>query len=245
MSSLQRYKKSGGFFQLLSLIETFGPQKREKFLEMIEAESPAWSKALRDKLLTIERIFSWPDQIVIEVFKHLQPKTQAFALSGLKDEFKAKLEPFFSPSEKRRHQDVLTESKPKPDEIASTMVKIVEAARQMLKDRELHAEKFDDGLLIPEDFESQLESGAPAAAAAHTHAHAAQAASAAHHENESSGPAHSVQMPPTVAAAPGGDHSAEVYQLQKNLALVLKENKTLKDEVKLLRGKLEQIKKIA
>lgn len=242
MSSLSRYKKSGGFFQLLSLIETFGPQKREKFLEMIEAESPAWSKALRDKLLTIERIFSWPDQVVIEVFKHIQPKSQAFALCGLKDEFKAKLDPFFSPSEKRRHQDVLTESKPKPEEIASTMVKLVESARQMLKDRELHAEKFDEGLLIPEDFEAQLESGAPAAAAAH-----APAASAPHHENEPSGPHHNhnMQMPPVVAAAPGGDHSAEVYQLQKTLAVVLKENKTLKDEVKVLRGKLEQIKKIA
>lgn len=238
MSSLSRYKKSGGFFQLLSLIETFGPQKREKFLEMIEQESPAWSKALRDKLLSIERIFSWPDQVVIEVFKQLQPKSQAFALSGLKDEYRTKLDPFFSPSEKRRHQDVLTESKPKPEEIASTMVKLVESARQMLKDRELQAEKFDEGLLIPEDFESKLESGA----AAHVPAPAAQSAPV---ENEGSAPHPQVQQPPVMAAAPGGDHSAEVYQLQKNLALVLKENKTLKDEVKLLRGKLEQIKKIA
>jgi cell division protein FtsB len=52
-------------------------------------------------------------------------------------------------------------------------------------------------------------------------------------------------MPPPSAAGGTSDHSAEVYQLQKNLATVLKENKTLKDEVKLLRGKLEQIKKIA
>lgn len=238
MSSLSRYKKSGGFFQLLSLIETFGPQKREKFLEMIEQESPAWSKALRDKLLSIERIFSWPDQVVIEVFKQLQPKSQAFALSGLKDEYKTKLDPFFSPSEKRRHQDVLTESKPKPEEIASTMVKLVESARQMLKDRELQAEKFDEGLLIPEDFESQLESGAAARVPAPS-------TQSAHAENEASAPHPQVQQSPAFAAAPGGDHSAEVYQLQKNLALVLKENKTLKDEVKLLRGKLEQIKKIA
>lgn len=237
MSSLSRYKKSGGFFQLLSLIETFGPAKREKFLEMIEAESPAWSKALRDKLLTVERVFSWPDQVAIEVFKHLPPKSQAFALSGLKEEFKAKLNPFFSPAEKRRLDDVLTESKPKPEEVASTMVKLIEVARQMLKDRELHAEKFDEGLLIPEDFESQLESGAAAVAPASAAVHAS------HADSEPAAP--QVQMPPTVAAAPGGDHSAEVYQLQKNLALVLKENKTLKDEVKLLRGKLEQIKKIA
>jgi hypothetical protein len=105
----------------------------------------------------------------------------------------------------------------------------------MLKDREIHAEKFDDGLLIPEDFETKLEAEAvgftpppPATSEPETPVH--------HRE---------VQMPPPSAAGATSDHSAEVYQLQKNLATVLKENKTLKDEVKLLRGKLEQIKKIA
>ena len=237
MSSLSRYKKSGGFFQLLSLIETFGPQKREKFLEMIEQESPAWSKALRDKILTVERVFTWPDQIVIEVFKRLPPKSQAFALKGIKDEYRVKIEQFLSAAEKRRLDDVLTESQPKPEEISSTIVKFLEVTRQMLKDRELHAEKFDEGILIPEDFESKLE----AAAAGFTLL-----------GSPSSSPAidissrHEVQMPPPSAAvAPGGDHSAEVFQLQKTLAVVLKENKVLKDEVKVLRAKLEQIKKIA
>jgi flagellar motor switch protein FliG len=59
MSSISRYKKAGGFIQLVSLIETFGAPKREKFIEMIDAESPVWAKALRDKMLSIERIFSW------------------------------------------------------------------------------------------------------------------------------------------------------------------------------------------
>lgn len=235
MSSLSRYKKSGGFFQLLSLIETFGPQKREKFIEMIEQESPVWAKALRDKILTIDRVFTWPDQIVTEVFKRLPPKSQAYALTGLKNEYRAKVEQFLSTSEKRRLDDVLSESQPKPDEVASTMVKLLEVSRQMLKDREIHAEKFDDGLLIAEDFETKLEAEAvgftpppPATSEPETPVH--------HRE---------VQMPPPSAAGGTSDHSAEVYQLQKNLATVLKENKTLKDEVKLLRGKLEQIKKIA
>jgi hypothetical protein len=237
MSSLSRYKRSGGFFQLLSLIETFGPQKREKFIEMIEQESPVWAKALREKILTIDRVFTWPDQVITEVFKRLPPKSQAYALTGLKDEYRAKVEQFLSTSEKRRLDDVLSESQPKPDEVASTMVKLLEVSRQMLKDREIHAEKFDDGLLIAEDFESKLEAEAggftpPPPAAS---------------EPEAPVPIHQreVQMPPPSAAVGSNDHSAEVYQLQKNLAAVLKENKTLKDEVKLLRGKLEQIKKIA
>ncbi|NJL23779.1 MAG: hypothetical protein HC902_00410 [Calothrix sp. SM1_5_4] len=157
MSSLQRYKKSGGFFQLLSLIETFGPQKKEKFLEMIETESPVWAQALREKMLTVERIFSWPDQVILEVFKQMQPKSMAFALEGLKDEQKERVTVFLSHAEKRRLSDVLTESKPKPEEISATLVKLVEIARRMLQERELHAEKFDDKLLIPEDYENRLE----------------------------------------------------------------------------------------
>jgi hypothetical protein len=235
MSSLSRYKKSGGFFQLLSLIETFGPQKREKFIEMIEQESPPWAKALRDKILTVDRVFTWPDQVVIEVFKRLPPKSQAYALTGFKDEFRAKVEQFLSASEKRRLDDVLSESQPKPDEVASTLVKFLEVTRQMLKDREIHAEKFDEGLLIPEDFETKLEASAVGFTPSPSPASEPEAP-AAHRE---------MQMPPPAASGATSDHSAEVYQLQKNLAVVLKENKTLKDEVKLLRGKLEQIKKIA
>lgn len=243
MSSLSRYKKSGGFFQLLSLIETFGPQKREKFLEMIEAESPAWAKAIREKILTIERVFAWPDQVVVEIFKRLPPKSQAFALTGLKDEYKAKVEQFFSAAEKRRLQDVLTESKPKPEEVASTMVKLLEVSRQMLKDREIQAEKIDEGLLIPEDFESKLETGA---GASHSSSSSV-SVHASHAAVDSDAPASmpNLQSLAAVASVAGGDQSAEVYQLQKTLSVVLKENKTLKDEVKVLRAKLEQIKKIA
>ncbi len=235
MSSLSRYKKSGGFIQLLSLIETFGPQKREKFLEMIEQESPAWAKALREKILTVERLFSWPDQVVVEIFKRLPPKSQAFALTGLKDEQKAKIGPFLSAAEKRRLDDVLTESQPKPEEVTSTMVKLLEMARGLLKDRELHAEKFDEGLLIPEDFEAKLEATAagftPPVQTANPEAEATRAA----------------ELTYNIPAAPAASASdnAEVYQLQRTLTVVLKENKALKDELKTLRGKLEQIKKIA
>lgn len=227
MSSLQRYKKSGGFFQLLSLIETFGPQKREKFLEMIEAESQVWAKALREKMLSLERIFGWRDDIIVDVFKRLPVKMQAFAMNGLKEEWKAKIAPFFSVADMRRMNDVMTESKPKPEEIQAALLKIVETARQMLKDRELIAEKVDESLAIPEDYESKLEDAG---------ANAAALAMVPHSPNVATD---------TPAVTPASAQTADVYQLQKSLGLVLKENKQLKEEVRTLRDKLEQIRKIA
>ncbi len=247
MSSLLRYKKSGGFIQLLSLIETFGPQKKDKFLEMIEQESPTWERALREKMLTFERIFSWPEEVIVDVFKQLQPKTLAFALQGIKPEQREKILTYFSHSERRRLDDILTESKPKPEEIASTLVKVVEQTRKMLKERTLHAEKFDSALSIPEDYEAKLEeraahdtfatmSAAPAAPAASAVKPQVKAAAAATHKPEVN-----VDGTPVDAVRAGID----VIQLQKKVQELVRENKTLKDENHALRGKLETIKKIA
>jgi hypothetical protein len=232
MSSLQRYKKSGGFFQLLSLIETFGPDKKKKFLEMIESESPMWAKALRGKMLSLERIFGWNEEVVIDIFKRLPVKQQAYALQGLKDEYKAKIVKFISASEQRRFSDILSEGNPKPEEFQAAVLKIVETTRQLLKDREIQAERFDAELVIPEDYEAKLEDAGANAAALAMVPHA---------------PEVTVDAPTVAAsgqpAAPG--QAADVYQLQRSLGLVLKENKQLKEEVRTLRDKLEQIRKIA
>ena len=68
MSMLSRYKRAGGFVQLLSLIETSGPSKREKFLEIIRGESSSWGEAIERHSLSIDRIFSWPDEVITEIF---------------------------------------------------------------------------------------------------------------------------------------------------------------------------------
>ncbi len=194
---------------------------------MIEAENAYWAKALRDKMLSLERIFGWRDDIIVDVIKRLPVKMQAFAMNGMKEEWRAKIAPFFSAADMRRLGDVMTESKPKPEEIQASLLKIVETARQMLKDRELHAEKIDESLIIPEDYETKLEDeGANAAALAMV----------------PNAPSVAVDAPAVSAAA---NQTADVYQLQRSLGLVLKENKQLKDEVRILRDKLEQIRKIA
>jgi hypothetical protein len=230
MSSLQRYKKSGGFVQLLSLIEVFGPQKKEKFLEMIEAESPVWAKTLRAKMLTLERIFQWPDQVCIEVFKNLPAKQLALGLEGLKEEQKNRLLAFFSAAEKRKIDDLLEESAAKPEDIASNMIKVIELTRKMLMHGDLRAEKFDEGLLIPEDIESKLESQAP-------QAWAEKVGEQVERQKE-------IHAVPT-ATAEAHPPTADISHMQRTLGVLLKENKTLKEEVRVLREKLDTIRRIA
>ena len=207
---------------------------------MIEQESPAWGKTLREKMITFDRIFSWPEQVIVEIFKNLQPKTMAFAIHGLKEDQKAKVMQYFSLSEKRRLNDMLGESNPKPEEIASTLVKVIEQTRKMLKNRELHPDKFDDKLHISEDIESRLED-----AASH-HQFSAMSSTKAEEKKPqalSVVPATSfASAPPTSADVQAG---ADVTLLQKKVAQLMKENKTLKDDLTSANEKLDQIRRMS
>lgn len=231
MSSLQRYKKSGGFLQLLSLLESFGPQKRAKFLEMIDAENMAWGNALREKLLTVERFFNWPDQVIIEVYKVLPVKIMAAIFEGLKDDQKKRLMAFFSPSEKRKMDDILAEWRPKPEDISTNMIKLLEMARKMINTGEVRPEKYDPTVMIPEDYEGKLDAQ-PSAPEAQLNFNQVTAQTQGH-------------KPVAHAATETAGNSENVLHLQRTLALIGKENKSLKDEVRILREKLDQIKRIA
>jgi hypothetical protein len=245
MSSLQRYRKSGGFIQLLSLLESFGAQKKEKFLEMIDGESPVWARALRQKLLSVDRIMAWPDQIKIEVFRQLPVKTMAFALNAIKPEQRDQMLTFFSHAEKRKIDDLLLESVPKPEELSATLLKLVEQARKMLKDRDLHADKFDESLIIPEDFEVKLEEMATKDKFENMHSSVVAGPSA----NQ----AHGSPSPQTGQGYSGSGKqnpnpaqpSADFVQLQSMIAHLMKENKALREENALLKNKLETIRKIS
>jgi hypothetical protein len=248
MSMLARYKKPGGFLQLISLMESFGPQKREKFLEMIDLEAPAWGKAIREKFLSMERLLSWPDQVVSEVFKNLPVKNLACAIKGLQPANAEKITKFLSHADRRKLEDELTNLKAKPEEIATTFVKVIEMARQMIKKGEIRLDKVDPGLIVGESMELSLESGDLSGAAE------------GHEESEdhgdglssSSGPAvhngHSPAYMPKAAASEKGIHGitpTEVVAMQTALATSTRENKALRDEVKHLREKLDQIRRIA
>src|SRR5687768_10826919 len=86
MSMLSRYRKQGGFQQLLQLIETCTSQKREQLLKLIEAEDPAWAKLINTKMVTLEKVFSWDASHVAEVTSQLVPRTLAVLLHGLPKE---------------------------------------------------------------------------------------------------------------------------------------------------------------
>lgn len=230
MAMLNRYKKSGGFVQLLKLIETFGPQKQEKFMAMIREEDPTWADAIMGKLLSIDRIFSWEANKISEVLARLPEKNFAVAVHGLSEDKKQKVFSQLGHSDLRRLENNLLETKPTEGEISASMEKIIESAREMISAGQLRVEHFDKDLLIEEDIEEKLSSG--------THYFKG--------EQKETGPIPSAkQEAKPSGAAHQATVSADVETLRQKVIQLQNENKNLKHECKVMKEKLEQIKKIA
>ncbi len=67
MSTLNRFRKPGGFQQLLLLIETCDPVKQQNLLHLIGMEDPGWAHLVKAKALTIERVLGWPLEVLMEI----------------------------------------------------------------------------------------------------------------------------------------------------------------------------------
>lgn len=159
MSMIDRYKKKGGFVQLLNLMETTGKEKQEKFLKMIADENPAWEVEIRKKMLTVDRILSWNTVFLAEVFPRVQPMQLAMVVGGLPPEKAAQFMNVLTYKEKKGVEDVLSSKKPNAAETSVGITKLFGEIRKMVAEGSLKFEKCDPDMIIAEDIEDQLSRG--------------------------------------------------------------------------------------
>jgi hypothetical protein len=74
MSVLARYRKKGGFKQLLQLIETSQPAKQEQLLKVVEKEDPQWAALILEKKITPDMILGWEADQLTLIFEHMVPR---------------------------------------------------------------------------------------------------------------------------------------------------------------------------
>lgn len=243
MGMLDRYRKPGGFYQLLSLIETCEPTKQKKFLEIVRQEDPRWADAVRTKMLDMNRIYSWSDETLAEIIGTLQDLTLATAMHGASDAVRNRVYALLSHGRKRKIDDIFETSKPSSGELVSTHLKIIETVRKMAHDGFLRFEKIDPPLHWDEKLEETLLK--PSGIIAHAKSIAesppvpASSSDFRIEYEDGHGPEDSVPHGETA------DISAEVNMLRKRVNELTKEVAVLRHELSLARGKLEQIKKIA
>lgn len=244
---LDRYKKKGGFVQLITLIETSGKQKQEQFLTLIGQEDPAWEQALKSKILSVERILRWPGDVLVEVFTRVQPLTLAVAFHGYSQEKIDQVFSCMSNTDKRKLMLMMSEQNPTAVERSSCLVKLLGEVRGLINQNVIKLEKFDHEMHIPENFEE--------------HIHQIGEISKANEETSTGlvfpgdgGEGTSrdrslkeIQSKDSHAGAVGRDGASkeEIDFLKKRVNQLAQENSTLKHEVLVLKNKLEQIRKIA
>lgn len=231
MAMLDRYRKTGGFLQLVCLLETSPPAKQEKFLSLIREEDPAWEEELKLRLLSFSRVMAWKPEFLGEIWTRIPEKVVAVAIWNLSAaEREAFLTPFTA-SHKRKLEEQFSLSKPTDAEILSCQLKILQEIRQMSQGGILRLEKADVNATIPENIEDKLSGSSSAVSE-----------SSITRDFEITSPG----ITPGVAANPAAlQLIEEMKDLRKKLNAVVGENQSLKGENQVLKNKLEQIRKIA
>lgn len=233
MGMVDRYKKAGGFLQLVQVIETCGVKKREQFMNIIVVENPGWADALNQKCISFDKIINWKAEVILEIVASVNTLSFSTALKSLSTE---QLENFFlkiSHQDRKKFEVSMQESATNPNEISASVVKVISETRSLFVQGSLKADKVDASLAIPDGFEAQLDKN---------------------EQNRESGTILSFDGPAlnfnvgSAGSASNGASSAvggDVEKLQKRLTLLTREVQTLKNENQVMKDKLEKIKKIA
>ena len=249
MSALDRYQKSGGFMQLLQLIETCGTQKQEKFLKMVKEADPRWSEAIQKKMLTMTRILTWSDEVVSEIAGSLQDLTLAIALHGLDEKAKKRFYRTFSFSQRRKIEDLYEINQPSDADIGAAFIKIFIEVRKLIHEGALRADKVDPDVFVEDGIEdilrkgAQMTSGPVAVSPAHPTPPQSSAASSPLNLVQESRIVREIPEPPKENEM--SLDAEELRGLRKKLLMLTEENKSLKQEIHNLKSKIEQIKKLA
>lgn len=233
MGMLDRYKKSGGFVQLLNLIETSPDAKQEKFLALIQEENVAWEVELRKKKLTFAKICKWETSHLMEITPRIPDKVMAIALQPLAPADREPVMKALTHAQRRTAEDYIANSKPGPGEVPTCQAKVVTEVRKAIQEGALKLEKIDPELAIPDNIEELLNSGAAGAGSF-----------------KFTSPSGSTAMATSSANATQSDSVPgavmdELKELRRRLQHIQVAYEQLERDNKSMKDKLEQIKKIA
>lgn len=148
---LARYKKAGGFEQLLQLIETCSPKKQENFLKLIQAENKNVADLILEKMLTVDKILNWDQQYVIEITTNVPIKVLAYCLYGKPQSVVQKAIATFTHMQKQEITTMMTEKQPNAGELEAAYNKLIQTVRQLHTQKRIRLEKIDPKLDIPQD----------------------------------------------------------------------------------------------
>ncbi|MGE0762333.1 MAG: FliG C-terminal domain-containing protein [Bdellovibrionales bacterium] len=150
MSTLKRYRKPGGFKQLLILLETSPATKKEQLLKIVAAEDKRWAGELEKRILTMNKILSWKIEVVEKIMQLIPEQTWPKALFHLSPDDRQKLFvqliQFLPQTRQKQMNESLAGLAPTPGEIEAAHLLIIKKVREMQANGDLKLEQFDANL---------------------------------------------------------------------------------------------------
>jgi flagellar motor switch protein FliG len=155
MSTLGRFRKPGGFQQLLILIETCDPSKQKNLLHLIGTEDPGWAHLVKMKALTFERIMSWPVEVLMEITPPLPDPilANAYKMAQListpeKPELHEKWLKCIPSIKAKEVQELASYTPLTPADQAASVVKLLQTIRELEAKGHIRFSNFDPTLEI-------------------------------------------------------------------------------------------------
>ena len=230
MGLLNRYQKTGGFLQLVKLLETCNSEKQHKLLETVREENPTWATEVENKILSVDKIFSWDDEVILDLITQLQDLTLATTLQGLDESSKERVFNLMGHSKNRKITDLMGIKAPSTGELNTANFKTIEEVRDLISKGFINLKKVDSSLYIEEGIEDKLNK--------------------VRHKKH---PVKTVSTTPKVHETPSdkietndpvsSDHFRQIIALKKEVEELRAENSQLKGIVKTLSSKISGSKK--
>ncbi|MCB0340943.1 MAG: hypothetical protein H6626_10135 [Pseudobdellovibrionaceae bacterium] len=152
MSTLARYRKRGGFKQLLHLVETSVEKKRENLLRVIEAEDHYWAECIRERMLTIEKVLSWEAEPLERIMSEFSEEVWVKCLFALPETERQptleKVTQFKSSAQQKHVAEAMNDATPTSGEVEAAGLMVIKKVRQLQGSGDFRPEQFDPKLAI-------------------------------------------------------------------------------------------------
>jgi len=147
MSVLNRYRKPGGFRQLVQLIETSQPVKQAQLLKAVAHEDPNWAQLLMQKKITIDMVLAWDKSLVWIIFEAMQDRHCATLLCHLGHDWTNQVPQNLHQEKARQIRRLLLGmGDPSPAEIRAAQVHLLEVVRLLDEEKRINLRLIDPRL---------------------------------------------------------------------------------------------------
>lgn len=148
MSMLARFRKIGGFSQLLLLLETTEGERQRQLMRMVASEDPGWAYMVRGKLLTVDRILNWPIDVLLEISPLISDSVATVIWIQIQPYQQDKWLKCISPNRLRAIKELAGAKEWTSGEKNAAAIKLIQTVRQLIQEDKIPLQSVDPSLVL-------------------------------------------------------------------------------------------------